>query len=578
MATSTSASTDATPPAPPAPMSRRKVLEALSGLLLGMFVSMLAATVVSTSLPVIVHDLQGDQTVFTWVVTATLLTTAISTPIWGKLADLFDRKLLIQLALALFVLATAAAGFSQDAAPLIAFRAVQGVGAGGLAALSQVLMADIISPRERGRYMGLFGAVMALATVGGPLLGGFITDGIGWRWNFFVAIPFAIAAFVILQRTLHVPRVRRGKVRIDYLGIVLLSTAVSLLLVWITNAGKNYDWWSVETGLMVGGVVVATALFIVVELRSREPLIPLSLFRNRTFTLSVIASIATGLAMFGAAVFLGQYMQMSRGATPAEAGLLTIPMMGGLLVTSILIGQLISRFGRWKAYMIGGALSLIAGSVLLSTLHYDTPYPLVALYMFLLGAGVGATMQNLVLVVQNTAKPEEMGAASSGVTFFRSLGGTIGVSVMGAALAASVADGFVASRDAIGAALAPLGEQGAAVAAQLQSGTLPAVSTLPDGVRVIVEDIYAQGIAHSFLYAVPLAIVSFFLPNRALTRMTTTERLAAGEADLATSTASEGMESIPATGRSATTTPDRAADNVETAGTGPSDTEGTRAR
>nr|WP_036302137.1 MDR family MFS transporter [Microbacterium sp. C448] len=534
-------------------MSRRKVLEALSGLLLGMLVSMLAATVVSTSLPVIVHDLQGDQTVFTWVVTATLLTTAISTPIWGKLADLFDRKLLIQLALALFVLATAAAGFSQDAATLIAFRAVQGLGAGGLAALSQVLMADIISPRERGRYMGLFGAVMALATVGGPLLGGFITDGIGWRWNFFVAIPFAIAAFVILQRTLHVPRVRRGKVRIDYLGIVLLSTAVSLLLVWITNAGKNYDWWSVETGLMVGGVVVATALFIVVELRSREPLIPLSLFRNRTFTLSVIASIATGLAMFGAAVFLGQYMQMSRGATPAEAGLLTIPMMGGLLVTSILIGQLISRFGRWKAYMIGGALSLIAGSVLLSTLHYDTPYPLVALYMFLLGAGVGATMQNLVLVVQNTAKPQEMGAASSGVTFFRSLGGTIGVSVMGAALASSVADGFVRYRDAIGTALAPLGDAGLAVAAQLQSGTLPAVNTLPDGVRVIVEDIYAQGIAHSFLFAVPLAIISFiaivFLPNRPLTRMTTTERLAAGEADLATFTASEGMESIPASGK-----------------------------
>ena len=549
MATSTPASTDASP----APMSRRKVLEALSGLLLGMFVSMLAATVVSTSLPVIVHDLNGDQTVFTWVVTATLLTTAISTPIWGKLADLFDRKLLIQLALALFVLATAAAGFSQDAGTLIAFRAVQGLGAGGLAALSQVLMADIISPRERGRYMGLFGAVMALATVGGPLLGGFITDGIGWRWNFFVAIPFAIAAFIILQRTLHVPRMARRTVRIDYIGIVLLSTAVSLVLVWITNAGKNYEWMSAETLLMVGGALVATAAFIFVELRSREPLIPLSLFRNRTFTLSVIASIATGLAMFGAAVYLGQYMQMSRGATPAEAGLLTIPMMGGLLVTSILVGQLISRFGRWKPYMIGGAVALIAGSVLLSTLHYDTPYMLVALYMFLLGAGVGATMQNLVLVVQNTAKPEEMGAASSGVTFFRSLGGTIGVSVMGAALAASVTDGFLNSREQIGAILAPLGEKGAAVAAQLQSGTLPAVSTLPDGVRTIVEDIYAQGIAHSFLIAVPLAIVSFiaivFLPNRPLTRMTTTERLAAGEADLATFTASEGMDAVPASGQ-----------------------------
>lgn len=550
MATSTPAA--ATDAATPGPLPRRKVLEALSGLLLGMFVSMLASTVVSTSLPVIVHDLEGDQTVFTWVVTATLLTTAISTPVWGKLADLFDRKLLIQLALGVFVLATAAAGFSQDPGTLITFRAVQGIGAGGLAALSQVLMADIISPRERGRYMGLFGAVMALATVGGPLLGGFITDGIGWRWNFFVAIPFAIAAFVILQRTLRVPRVRREKVSIDYFGIVLLSAAVSLVLIWITNAGKNYDWWSLETALMVGGAVVALVLFIVVELHTREPLIPLSLFRNRTFTLSVIASIATGLAMFGAAVFLGQYMQMSRGATPAEAGILTIPMMVGLLVTSVVIGQLISRFGRWKSYMIAGALALIGGSVLLSTLHYDTPYALVALYMFLLGAGVGATMQNLVLVVQNTAKPEEMGAASSGVTFFRSLGGTIGVSVMGAALASSVTDGFVRYRDAIGAALAPLGEQGAAIGAQLSSGTLPAVYTLPDGVRVIVEDIYAQGIANSFLIAVPLAVVSLvaiaFLPNRPLTRMTTTERLAASEADLATFTASEGMNSIPASG------------------------------
>jgi EmrB/QacA subfamily drug resistance transporter len=538
----------------PAPMSRRAVLEALSGLLLGMFVSMLAATVVSTSLPVIVHDLGGDQAAFTWVVTATLLTTAISTPIWGKLADLFDRKLLIQIALVLFVLATAAAGFSQDTGTLIAFRAVQGLGAGGLAALSQVIMADIISPRERGRYMGLFGAVMALATVGGPLLGGVITDGIGWRWNFFVAIPFAIAALVILQRTLHITRTRRGRVRIDYLGIVLLATSVSLLLVWITNAGDTYAWWSIETALMAGGALLAAVLFIVVELRSSEPLIPLSMFRNRTFTLSVIASIATGVAMFGTSVFLSQYMQMARGATPTEAGLMTLPMIGGLLLTSILVGQLISRYGHWKPYLIAGALSLIAGSSLLSTLHYDTPFVLVSIYMFLLGAGVGMSMQNLVLIVQNTARPEEMGAASSGVTFFRSLGGTVGVSAMGAVLAASATDLFAVNRGALAAAIGTLGEQGASVAAQLQSGTLPAVSALPAAVRVIVEDVYAQAIADSFLIAVPLAVISLiaiaFLPNKPLTRMTTTERIAAGEADLATVSTSEGMSAIPATGAS----------------------------
>ena len=344
------------------PRDRRRVLQALIGLLLGMFVSMLASTVVSTSLPVIIHDLGGDQAAYTWVVTATLLTTAISTPIWGKLADLFDRKMLIQIAIAIFVLSTAAAGFSQDTTMLIACRAVQGIGAGGLAALSQVIMADIISPRERGRYMGLFGAVMAVATVGGPLLGGVVTDTLNWRWNFFIALPFAVAALIIQQRTLHLPTRPKKRVRIDYVGIVLLSTAVSLLLIWVTNAGTSYDWWSTETILMVGGAVVAGVLFVVVELRSAEPLVPLTLFRNRTFTLAVIASIATGIAMFGTSVFLSQYMQMARGATPTEAGVMTIPMIAGLLLASVVVGALITRHGHWKPYLIAGAVLLIAGS------------------------------------------------------------------------------------------------------------------------------------------------------------------------------------------------------------------------
>src|SRR6478752_940616 len=385
--------TSSTATAPVAPLeekrSHRQVLQALSGLLLGMFVSMLASTVVSTSLPVIVHDLDGDQTAFTWVVTATLLTTAISTPIWGKLADLFNRKLHIQLAIVIFVLATAAAGFSQDPGTLIAFRAIQGIGAGGLAALSQVIMADIISPRERGRYMGLFGAVMAVATVGGPLLGGVITDTFGWRWNFYVALPFAIAALIIIQRTLHVPAHAKRKVSIDYVGIVLLSVAVSLLLIWVSLAGDSFEWFSLTTVLMVGGAIIAAALFIVVELRSKEPLIPLTMFKNLTFTLAVIASIATGIAMFGASVFLSQYMQLARGATPTEAGLMTIPMIGGLLIASIGVGALITKTGRWKPFLIVGGVFLIAGSYLLSTIHYDTNFALVSLYMFLLGAGVG---------------------------------------------------------------------------------------------------------------------------------------------------------------------------------------------
>ncbi|ODT22402.1 MDR family MFS transporter [Microbacterium sp. SCN 69-37] len=543
-------------------MNHRQVLEALSGLLLGMFVSMLASTVVSSSLPVIIHDLDGNQAAFTWVVTATLLTTAISTPVWGKLADLTNRKVLYQLAIVIFVLATAAAGFSQSPEMLIAFRAVQGIGAGGLAALSQVLMADIISPRERGRYMGLFGAVMALATIGGPLLGGVITDAWGWRWNFFVSLPVAVVALVLVQATLHVPARRRKKTTIDYLGIVLLSAAVSLLLIWVTNAGTtttgdwwdlgNNDWWSLTTVLMVGGAILAALLFVIVELRSREPLVPLTLFRNRTFTLSVIASIATGIAMFGASVFLSQYMQLARGATPTEAGLMTIPMIAGLLVASVGVGTLVTRYGRWKPYLIVGAVLLIAGSYLLSTIHYDTNFAIVSVYMFLLGAGVGMTMQNLVLVVQNTTRPEEIGVASSGVTFFRSLGGTIGVSVMGAALAARVVDLVAQRKEDITAAIMGLGDQAQYWAQQLQTGSLPKVSAMPDTLRVVFEDIYANGISHSFLIAVPFAVVSLiaivFLPNKPLTTMTTVERMQASEADLATVSVPEAMETLTATG------------------------------
>ena len=446
------------------------------------------------------------------------------------------RRTTQKLAIVIFVLATAAAGFAQDPGMLIAFRAVQGLGAGGLAALSQVLMADIISPRERGRYMGLFGAVMAVATVGGPLLGGVITDGLGWRFNFFVALPFAIVALILVQRTLHVlPREAR-KVSIDYVGIVLLSAAVSLLLIWVTNAGKDYEWWSPTTWLMVGGAIVAIVAFIIVELRVREPLVPLTLFRNRTFTLAVIASISTGIAMFGASVFLSQYMQLARGATPTQAGLMTIPMIAGLLISSVVVGALITRFGHWKPYLIVGSILLIAGSYLLSTIHYDTNFALVSVYMALLGAGVGMTMQNLVLVVQNTTSPSEIGVASSGVTFFRSLGGTIGVSVMGAALATRVTDLVADRKDDIAAALMSLGKDAQTWVDQLSSGTLPEVAKMPQALRVVFEDIYANGISHSFLIAVPFAILSLiailFLPNTSLTRMTTSERIAASEADL----------------------------------------------
>ncbi|MBU4213534.1 MAG: MFS transporter, partial [Actinobacteria bacterium] len=311
-------------------MSRREVLESLSGILLGMFVSVLATSVVSSSLPRIIADLGGSQSAFTWVVTATLLTTTVSTPIWGKLADLVDRKVLIQIALGISVLSAAAAGMSQGVAELIAARAVQGIGAGGLMSLSVVLIADIISPRERGKYMGLTGAVMAVATTGGPLLGGLLTDGPGWRWNFYVGLPFAVLAFVVLQRTLHLPPVRRRRPRLDYAGALLISVGITLLLLWVTFAGSSYAWVSWRSGLLVIGSLGLLAGAVAVESRAAEPLIPLHLFTNRTFVLAVIGSASVGISMFGTSVFLAQYMQLARGRTPTESGLMTIPMMAGL--------------------------------------------------------------------------------------------------------------------------------------------------------------------------------------------------------------------------------------------------------
>ena len=503
-----------TPVTPDGTMSQRQVLESLSGLLLGMFVSILAGTVVSTSLPLIISDLKGDQSAYTWVVTATLLATTVSTPLWGKFADLFNRKLLIQLALAVFVVGSALAGFSQDTNTLIVFRVLQGLGAGGLAALSQIIMADIISPRDRGKYAGLFGGVMAVGTVGGPLLGGLVTDAFNWRWNFFIALPIAIVAIILLQLTLHLPTHPKRKVHIDYLGAVLIAGGISLLLIWVSLAGKQFEWASVPSFLMVAGAAVLLILAVVVEFRVKEPIIPLTMFKNRTFTLAVIASISVGVAMFGTAVFLAQYMQLARGATPTQSGLLTIPMMAGLLGASIIFGGIISRTGKWKAIMVTGASLTVAGSLLLGTLRYDTNIVLVGIYMAVLGAGLGMLMQNLVLVVQNSIEVKNLGVATSSVTFFRSLGGTVGVSVLGSILgtltATSIKDGI--------AGLDPA-DQAEAIKV-LGTGTIPHIADLSGAIRTVVESAYGSGVGHVFLYSAPLTLLTLvmvlLLPNKPL--------------------------------------------------------------
>ena len=419
--------------------SRREVLTALSGLLLGLFIAILSSTIVANALPTIVADLHGDQTGYTWVVTATLLTTTASTPIWGKLADLFSKKLLVQAAIVIFVITSIGAGLAGSMGELIAWRAGQGLGAGGLQALAQVVIAALIPPRERGRYSGYLGAVLAAATVSGPLAGGLLvsTPALGWRWTFFIGVPIGLVALAVLQKTLHVPTIRR-EVHLDYLGAALISGGVSALLIWISLAGSQFAWGSTVSLTLAGLGLAALVAAVFVELRATEPVVPMSLFRERTVVLSVVASLVVGVVMFGSTVYLGQYFQVARSYDPTTAGLLTLPLVGGLVLASTGSGQLISRFGRWKAYLVAGAALMTTGLGLLATIDHDTPVPRIGVFLAVLGLGIGMSMQNLVLAVQNTVDVRDVGAASSLVAFLRSLGGTVGVTILGVVLDARV--------------------------------------------------------------------------------------------------------------------------------------------
>ncbi|MEU6530476.1 MFS transporter [Streptomyces sp. NPDC046928] len=481
-----------------APMSHRQIMEALTGLLLGMFVAILSSTIVSNALPDIIKDLGGGQSAYTWVVTASLLAMTASTPLWGKLADLFSKKLLIQLALVVFVAGSALAGLSQNPAMLISFRVVQGIGMGGLSSLAQIILAAMISPRERGRYNGYLGATFATAMVGGPLIGGVITDTdwLGWRWCFYVGVPFAVLALIVLQRTLHLPVVKR-KVRVDWAGAFFITAAVCLLLVWVTFAGDKYDWMSWQTGAMTGGALVLLLIFVFVESRASEPIVPLRLFRNRTITLASLASLFVGIAMFAGTIFFSQYFQLARGESPTMSGVLTIPMILGLFVSSTVSGQVITRTGRWKAWLLGGGVLVTAGLGLLGTIRYDTAYWHVAIFMALLGLGVGMMMQNLVLATQNQVDPSDLGAASSVVNFFRSLGGAMGVSALGAVLSHRITH-YVQD------GLAELGVRGSSSG----HGEIPDLDSLPAPVRAVVEGAYGHGVADVFLYAAPIALLA----------------------------------------------------------------------
>lgn len=531
-----------------APMTHRQIMEALSGLLLGMFVAILSSTIVSNALPEIIHDLDGGQSAYTWVVTASLLAMTATTPLWGKLSDLFSKKLLVQFALVIYVAGSVVAGLSQNTGMLIACRVVQGIGVGGLSALAQIVMAAMISPRERGRYSGYLGATFAVATVGGPLLGGVITDTswLGWRWCFYVGVPFAIIALIVLQKTLKLPVVRREGVKVDWAGAFFISAAVSLLLVWVTLAGDKYDWMSWQTAAMVGGAVVLGAVFVLVEAKAKEPIIPLRLFRNKTITLASVASLFVGVAMFTGTVFFSQYFQLARGKSPTMSGIMTIPMIGGLFLSSTVSGQIITKTGRWKAWLVAGGALLTAGLGLLGTLRYDTEYWHIALFMALMGLGIGMMMQNLVLATQNQVAPEDLGSASSLVTFFRSLGGAVGVSALGAVLANRVTH-YV--KDGL-AELGPKAAKAASHAAGNSGGGIPDLDALPAPLRTVMESAYGHGVGDVFLYAAPCALLAFlftlFIKEVALKTRGGLHESSEGEEAAATAPAAPSLTGIPA--------------------------------
>jgi EmrB/QacA subfamily drug resistance transporter len=489
------------PGGPVGALTHRQILIVFSGLMLGMFLAALDQTIVGTALPTIVNSLHGLNHM-SWVVTAYLLTSTISTPLYGKLSDQFGRKGLFQFAIVIFLVGSVLSGVSQNMGQLIAFRGVQGLGAGGLMALAMTIIADVVSPRDRGRYMGYTGATFAVSSVAGPLLGGVFTDNLSWRWIFYINVPIGIVALVVTSSVLKLP-FRRQSHRIDFVGAGLMLVGVVAALLVTVWGGTQYAWGSpIVLGLSVVAVVFITA-FVLWERKAAEPILPPSLFHIGIFRVASAVSFLLAMVMFGAIIYLPLYLQLVDGVSAMVSGLLLIPMMLGVLSASVLSGQVASRTGRYKLLPVVGSVLVIVGMYLLSRLTIDTSHLTMSLYVIVLGTGMGLIMPIMVLAIQNAVPPTQIGTATAAVTFFRSLGGAFGTALFGAVFIAGLSHWI------------PVLVPGAAVKSIHVNGSFSMsptrLRTFPAPIQHGVLESFVRSLHSMFLLGVPLAVLTFVL-------------------------------------------------------------------